>query len=79
MVFYHVFALDPRKKDQDANVFLFKKVPLEAKGALMYHSGDTCGIHSFFKYFFEKTAELCSGKGAALSLPLAAIPQKTNE
>ena len=45
----------------------------------MYHSGDTCVIHSFFKYFFEKTAELCSGKGAALSLPLAAIPQKTNE
>jgi len=33
----------------------------------------------FSKTIFEKTAELCSGKGAALSLPLAAIPQKTNE
>ena len=54
----------------------FKKVPLEAKGTLMYHSGDTCVIHTFFKIFFEKTAELCSEKGAALSLPLAAIPLK---
>ena len=36
----------------------------------MYHSGDTCVIHIFFKYFFEKTAELCSGKGRC---PFAAV------
>ncbi len=45
----------------------------------MYHSGDTCVIHSFFKNFFEKTAELFSGKGAALSLPLATIPKKIHD
>ena len=36
----------------------------------MYHSGDTCVIHIFFKYFFEKNAELCSGKGRC---PFAAV------
>ena len=42
----------------------------------MYHSGDTCVIHIFFKYFFEKTAELCSGKGRCPFAAVGSYPAK---
>ena len=70
----HVFTLVPRKKDQDVNTFLFKKSLRNLKAHLCITPVIRASFTVFSNYFFEKTAELCSGKGDALSLPLAAIP-----
>jgi len=60
-------------------LFLFKKSLRNLRAHLCITPVIRALFTVFSKTIFEKTAELCSGKGAALSLPLAAIPQKTNE
>ena len=45
----------------------------------MYHSGDTCVIHSFFKYFFWKNCGTLFRKGRCPFAAVGSYPVKTSE